>query len=45
MIGDLGSERFAFGNYGTKVKKAMEYKEAGVPIEIIREADLFEMLG
>ena len=45
VVGGQGSDQWAFGNYGTKVKKAMEYKDAGCPISIIREADLLQMLG
>lgn len=41
VVGNCGNENWSMGNYGQKVKKAMEYKEKGVPIEIVREDDLF----
>lgn len=39
LVGALGDERWSFGNYGTKVKKALELKEKGQPIEILSEKD------
>lgn len=41
VVGDEGSERFAFGHYGTKVKKAMELQQSGLPISVIQESALF----
>lgn len=40
IVGNLGSEAWAAGNYGTKVKKAMELQEKGSAIKIIRESDI-----
>lgn len=40
IVGDRGSELWAHGNYGTKVKKAMEFNEKGGKIEILRESDI-----
>lgn len=40
VVGGKGSEQYAFGNYGTKVKTAMEYQDAGLPIQIVQEVDL-----
>lgn len=40
IVGDKGSENWSFGNYGTKIKKAMEYNEKGASIKIIRESDI-----
>lgn len=40
VMGDKGSESYAFGNYGTKVKKAMELQDQGYPIQVIQEAAL-----
>lgn len=37
LVGALGDERWSFGNYGTKVKKALELKEKGQAIEILSE--------
>lgn len=41
VIGGCGSEAYSLGNYGTKVKKAMEWQAKGVPIEIITEDALY----
>lgn len=42
MVGDFGSGSYSNGEYGTKVKKAMEYNEKGSNIQIIKEADFFD---
>ena len=42
IVGGQGSDAYAFGNYGAKVQRAMELKEAGQQIEIISEADFFK---
>ena len=39
--GTHGDDRYKCGSYGTKVLKAMENQEAGLPIEIINEDSLF----
>lgn len=39
IVGDLGSIMWIQGNYGTKIKKAMEYNEKGADITIIQEKD------
>lgn len=36
-----GSEAYAYGSYGSKVKKALEMKEKGYNIKIITEDDLY----
>ncbi|MBR3038566.1 MAG: hypothetical protein IKP03_06520 [Fibrobacter sp.] len=41
MIGDSECGSYSNGNYGTKVKKAMEFNEKGSNILIIKEADYF----
>ena len=41
IVGALGSEQWAAGVYGNKVKRAMEMQSAGIPIRIIREDDFF----
>ena len=41
VIGESGSERYAYGNYGTKAKKALELKVKGQDIEVIKESLLF----
>ena len=45
VVGGIGSTEWKFGNYGSKVSKALGLKEKGVPIVIFSEADLFKLLG
>lgn len=40
IVGGLGSKQWACGNYGNKVKKALEMQEQGIPITIIMESDI-----
>ena len=40
IVGGEGSSAWAYGNYGSKVKKALQMQEDGHSIEIISEADL-----
>ena len=44
IVGGQGSSAWCSGNYGTKVKKAMELKEKGAAIQIYREADFFDLI-
>jgi NAD-dependent DNA ligase len=37
VIGGLGSSEWKHGSFGTKVEKAMDYKNKGVPILIVHE--------
>lgn len=37
IVGGLGSERWAQGNYGSKIKKAMELKRSGIDVHILTE--------
>ena len=39
IVGGYGSADWAHGNYGTKVKKALELMEKGVDVKIIKEGD------
>ncbi len=41
IVGDKGSETWLGGNYGGKIKKAMEIREKGVDITIIKESDFY----
>ncbi len=41
VVGSRGSDAWKHGNYGGKVKKAMELKEKGVAINVISEEDFF----
>ncbi len=40
LVGDMGSDAWVAGNYGTKIKKAMELRAQGADIAIIKESDL-----
>lgn len=44
IVGGQGSDSWVAGNYGTKVKKALELQAAGAGVQIIREADFFAAL-
>lgn len=44
LVGSLGNENWQCGNYGSKIKKAMEYQEKGLDIKIIGEEDFFNNL-
>lgn len=41
LVGGQGSDAWVAGNYGTKVKKAMELQAKGISIAIIREEEIF----
>lgn len=41
IIGAYGSPLWAYGNYGTKVKKVLEHRRDGYAIEIMLEVDFF----
>lgn len=45
IVGGCGSDAWAAGNYGSKIKKAMELQQKGASIQIIKECDLFAALG
>lgn len=42
LVGGQGNDAWAYGNYGEKVKKAMQLQENGVGIEIIKEQDVYK---
>lgn len=44
IVGSLGNAEWQQGNYGAKIKKAMELREAGSPINIVEENNFFEVL-
>lgn len=44
IVGGQGSSAWAAGNYGNKVKQALELQGTGAAVQIIREADLFAAL-
>lgn len=41
VVGGCGSEAYAMGSYGTKVKKAMDLQAQGVSIQIVQECELY----
>ena len=45
VVGGQGSTAWYAGNYGTKVKKALELQGRGLPIQIIRESEFYSALG
>ncbi|MEG1492556.1 MAG: exonuclease domain-containing protein [Oscillospiraceae bacterium] len=45
VVGSKGSEAWSNGNYGTKVKKAMELQEKGIAIRILKEQDICSLLS
>lgn len=45
IIGDYESQAYAHGNYGTKVRKAMDYCSRGCNITIIKEKEFFNSLN
>lgn len=44
LVGGQGSSAWCAGNYGTKVKKALELQAKGIAILLMREADFFTAL-
>jgi len=44
VVGGQGSDNWSFGNYGTKVKKALEYNSKGKNILIVGENAFLEMI-
>ena len=44
VVGGQGSSAWASGNYGTKIKKALELQTKGISILIVREADFFDSI-
>ena len=41
VIGGCGSEAYSLGSYGGKVKKALDWQAKGVPVQVIRECELY----
>lgn len=44
VLGSKGSSAWSNGNYGTKVKKAMELQQKGSGIKIVKEQDICSLL-
>ncbi len=45
VVGGQGSSAWSSGNYGSKIKKALELQSKGVDIMIIREKDFLSSIG
>ncbi len=45
IVGGNGSDTWSSGNYGTKVKKALEWNEKGSEIQILREEDFKKIIS
>lgn len=45
VIGEIGSRDWLHSTHGLKIKKAVEYRDAGVPLHIISEKHWYEHLG
>lgn len=45
VVGSVGSQAWTYGNYGGKVKKAMELRDKGSDITIIGEEDLLNNIA
>ena len=44
IVGSKGSDAWSNGNYGTKVKKALELQGKGLPVQIVKEQDICDLL-
>jgi DNA polymerase-3 subunit epsilon len=44
IVGGVGNENWKYGNYGTKVNKALEMQSKGHPIQILKEEFVLELL-
>lgn len=42
IVGELGSDNWQCGNYGSKIKKALELQQKGNPIKIYGESEFFQ---
>ncbi len=42
IAGELGNDKWKFGDYGTKINHAIELRAKGYPIEILRESDVLQ---
>lgn len=44
IVGGAGNDAWKFGNYGSKVAKALKMQDDGLPIKIFRESELIKCL-
>lgn len=45
VIGEIGSRDWLHSTFGTKIQKAVGYRDAGMPIQIINEKHWFEQIS
>ena len=45
IVGDNGSDKWKFGNYGGKIKKAMENQKKGSCVQIVSENEFLKELN
>lgn len=45
IVGELGSDNWQCGNYGSKIKKALELQQKGYPIKIYGENEFFQSIN
>lgn len=45
VIGDIGSRDWLHSTHGTKIEKAMEYRDAGVALNIVGEEHWFDCIS
>lgn len=44
VVGGIGNENWSMGNYGSKVKAALDWRAKGSAVQIISESDLYDAL-
>lgn len=44
VVGEFESQSYAHGNYGTKVRKAMEFNQKGAGIIVLKEKEFFNQI-
>lgn len=44
VVGGMGNENWSMGNYGSKVKVALDWQAKGSAVQIISESDLYDAL-
>ena len=45
LVGELGSLNWCAGNFGNKIKKAIELQQSGFNVKIHSEQEVFELIG
>ena len=44
VVGGIGNENWTMGNYGAKVKKALDWQAKGINVQILSEAALYNAM-